>query len=74
MTRLLPWLADWALGDGTVRCRMKIKGVFRAAVTEKPLAHDRLVAARHNNPLPAWLLHPEAVEVDALGVGAAVDW
>ena len=71
MTRLMQWIADRALGDGTAACRMKTGGNFRAGFTVKPLPDGWLVAVHHDNPLPAWLLHPEAVEADALGVAAA---
>jgi len=70
MTQLLQRIADRALGDGTVAC-MKIKGNFQAAFTVKPLADDWLVAAHHDHPLPAWLLHPEAVGADAMSTAAA---
>lgn len=73
MTRLMQWIADRALGRH-VACRMKTGGNFQAAFTVKPLPDGSLVAAHDDSPLPAWLLHPEAVDADALGVAAAVGW
>jgi len=70
----MQWIADRALGDGTAACRMKTRGNFQAAFTVKQLPDGWLVAAHHDSPLPASLLHPEAVEADAVGAGAAVNW